>query len=199
MAKTFFLTIFITVASVIGISAQTIESSVLGAKDKFSDIKNRSNELERMRREADTPVRSENHEIRFPEIKEDFEQIQLINGDVLQPQAALSNPDLQAVYQAASEIKKRALRLHSNLFTTDTKKKFKIKAGNADDNAPVFDLKTGANELDIAIATFVKSSMFQNIQVVNSEDSQRAQKELENIVKLSAAIERQSARHANNK
>ncbi|MEP6924173.1 MAG: hypothetical protein ABI954_06895 [Pyrinomonadaceae bacterium] len=199
MKRTLFLTIFIVVGSVIGIFAQShVSEAVQNAKDRFSEFKNRSNELERMRRDADTPVRPATHEVKFPEIKEDFEQIQIINND-LQPNAALANPDLQAVYKAAGEIRKHALRLQSNLFVPDNKKKSKKKVVNADDNAQSFDLKNKANALEIAISNFIKNSMFQNIQVVNSEDSQRAQKDLENIIKLSEAIERQTANHENNK
>ncbi len=197
MKRTFLLTLVALVALAAGVSAQTIEDSVLRAKDRSSDIKNRSNELERMRREADTPDKPISHEVKFPEIKDDFERIQIVNGEVLQPTATQSKPDLPAVCQAASEIKKRAIRLHSNLFAPDTKKKPKKKSNNAGGSVQPFDLKAEAKELDTAIATFVKSSMFQNIQVVNSEDSQRAQKELENIIKLSAAIEGQTANREN--
>ena len=189
MKRTCLLTTLIVFASITGISAQTIEDSVLRAKDRSSDIKNRSNELERMRREADTPVKPASHEIRFPEIKEDFEQIQLNNFD-LQPSAALPKPDFRVISKAAGEIVKHAFRLQSNLFTSEPKRKSKKKSDKADENNPPFDLKTQANQLEAAIAGFVKSPMFQNIQVVNSEDSQRAQKELENIIKLSADIQR---------
>ena len=198
MRQTFLLTMIIVLASVVGALAQTADSAAQSAKDKFSDIKNRSNELERMRREADTPVKPEGHKIRFPEIKEDFEAIQLNNNE-LQPNAALPNPDCQAISKSAGEIVKHALRLQTNLFAANDKKKSKKKTVQTNENVAPFDLKTRANELEIAIAAFVKSPMFRNIQVVNSEDSQRAQKELENIIKLSAAIERQTANRDNNK
>ena len=195
MKKSFVLTIIFVIAAVTGVSAQAnVENAIQNAKDKFSDLKNRSFELERARREADAPLKPASHEIKFPEIKEDFEQIQLINSE-LQPNAAQASPDFKAVYQAASEIRKRALRLQANLFAPDAKKKSKKKLADTDENNKEVDLKTEANELEIAISNFIKNSMFQNIQVVNSDDSQRAQKELETVVKLSAAIERQTANH----
>lgn len=195
MKRTFVLAIVVVIITAMGVSAQSnVENAIQSARDKFSDLKNRSFELERTRRDADAPVKPTSHEVKFPEIKEDFEQIQLVNND-LQPNAAQANPDFKAVYQAASEIRKRALRLQSNLFAPDVKKKSKKKAADTNDNDKEVDLKTEANELEIAISKFIKNSMFQNIQVVNSEDSQRAQKELETVVKISSVMERQTANH----
>src|SRR5688572_3882836 len=59
-------------------------------RDSSTDLKGRSNEIERVRRDAekrDTEKRENPPITNFAEIKEDFERIQLINSDVLQARA----------------------------------------------------------------------------------------------------------------
>src|SRR4029450_2855779 len=67
--------------------ATAAQSSVLNTrgsspKDKAVEDKYRSDEMERVRRDADK--REERRDRSFPRIKEDFERIQVINNDVLQ-------------------------------------------------------------------------------------------------------------------
>src|SRR2546423_1152489 len=60
-----------------------------GASDKslsgdvMPGVKGRSNELERVKRDTEKPEKKNNAEETFPQIKEDFEQIQLVNSNVL--------------------------------------------------------------------------------------------------------------------
>ena len=42
--------------------------------------------------------------------------------------------------------------------------------------------------MDKSVNSFVHSSMFQNINLVNSDDSLKAQKDLETVIKTSFAI-----------
>jgi hypothetical protein len=86
MKKQLLLAILPLVLSVVSTSAQGgLEQAAKNARDQFSDIKNRSIELERMKREANKRPASDNSAPGFPEVKEDFEQIQKINSDFLQP------------------------------------------------------------------------------------------------------------------
>ena len=154
-------------------------------RDEMSPIKGRSNEMERVKRDAEKSNKPDKSESRttlnFAEIKEDFEHIQIINNDVLQ---ASGTPDYQVISESAAEIKKRATRLRSNLFPVESGKKSKEAKPASEDQ----ELKSLLTSLDNSIARFTHSPIFQNAKVVNPEDSTNAQRELENIIKLSTRI-----------
>ncbi|HEX6624517.1 MAG TPA: hypothetical protein VF064_12460, partial [Pyrinomonadaceae bacterium] len=66
-------------------------------------VRARSVEMERIRRDAAKPDRKPepSPEDRFPQIKEDFERMQIVNGDVLQAPGA---PDYARLAEAAEEL-----------------------------------------------------------------------------------------------
>ena len=97
---------------------------------------------------------------------------------------ASGTPDYQVISESAAEIKKRAIRLKSNLFPPESGKKSKEAKSAPEDQ----ELKSLLTLLDNSIASFTHSPIFQNAKVVNPEDSTNAQKELENIIKLSTRI-----------
>lgn len=170
-------------------SAQvSIEEAAKNARDKFSDVKNRSIELERMKRAANKRPAGDNSAPRFPEIKEDFEEIQKINGNVLELTAAKSPMNYPAVLKFASEINRRAVRLESNLFPSESgeKRDAKNKQSTVVDSQ---DIPTLLSALDESINNFVHSSLFQNVNlVVNLQDSLKAQNDLETVIAISFSI-----------
>lgn len=193
MSKRLFLVaVLVIMPTLTSVVAQTPGPPAGGSdknlRDEMSPIKGRSNELERVKRDAEKPEKSnkpDKPESRpapnFAEIKEDFERIQIINNDVLQ---ASGTPDYQVISESAAEIKKRATRLKSNLFPPESGKKSKEAKPAAEDQ----ELKSLLSLLDNSIASFTHSPIFQNAKVVNPEDSTNAQKDLENIIKLSTRI-----------
>lgn len=188
MTKQLLLAIILLFVSGIATFAQnSVEQAAKNARDQFTDIKNRSIELERMKREANKRPSSDNSTPKFPEIKEDFEQIQKINSDILRFTTLKMPADYTVVVKFASEIHHRAIRLKSNLFSTELKQKKEPK-----DKSQIFaepqDLKTLLAVLDKSINSFVHSSIFQNINLVNSQDSLDAQNDLETVIKLSNSI-----------
>ena len=158
-------------------------------RDSASDLKGRSNEIERVGRDAkksDSPPATPPAP-NFPEIKEDFERIQIINSDVLQAHASNGKPEYQRVSESAAEIKKRAIRLKSNLFAPKPTKQSKESKGN-EAGPEDQELKALLSLLDNAISSFTHSPIFQNSKVVNPQDSTNAQKDLDSIIKISARI-----------
>ncbi len=155
--------------------------------------------MERIRRDAAKPDRKPepSPEDRFPQIKEDFERMQIVNGDVLQAPGA---PNYARLAEAAEELKRRATRLSSNLFppTPERSRRRRKKDDGTKDAAGAEpdrrDLKSLLSALDESIARFVNSPIFQNTKVVNPEESAKARKELEEIIKLSARVEQEAAR-----
>lgn len=173
------------------VSPAAAQTGAIGDKNmKESDtIRARSAELERVRREATKPDRKAEptREEKFPQIKEDFERIQIVNGDVLQS----ARTDYARMAEAAEEVHRRAARLGANLFPPGPEKKPKAEIVEETDGR---DLKALLAALDKAVDRFVHSPIFQNIKVVNPQDSAKAKEELDEIVKLSARVEKEAAR-----
>ena len=161
-----------------------------GRRDKSIEDKYRSDEMERLRRESNTP---EYRPVttRFPQIKEDFERIQVINSELFQGNNSSSGLDHARILEAAGEIKKRATRLKSNLFPSASSARLKQIEKPSKERQ---DLKSLLTELDRAITSFVHNPMFENTRVVNPQDSERAERELEKIIVLSARTRKKAER-----
>lgn len=187
MVKQQFLVAVISLSLVIACSASA-QSPALGARtnsprDKALEDKYRSDEIERVRRNSVKP--EERPSRRFPQIKEDFERIQLINSDVLQANSTGRQLEYGKIAEAAAEVNKRAKRLKSNLFpstSTNTAKQTELRP-----EVPQ-DLKSLLRVLDHAVSEFVHNPIFENIKIVNPEDSTRAQGAIELIIKLSKRV-----------
>jgi hypothetical protein len=156
-------------------------------KDRSIEEKLRSDEIERVKRDAEKLATRPDPE--FPRIKEDFERIQIINNNVLQAQASGGALDYARISEAASEIKKRAARLKTKLFTSDSGKSPKEKETEADGAR---DLKSLLAELDGAISGFVTNPMFKRLRVVDAQHSAKARRDLERVIKLSARVRREA-------
>ena len=188
MMKKISLTIFLLGATVAATPAQSkADQTIANARDEFFDIKNRSIELERMKREAHKRTISENFTLKFPEIKEDFERIQKVNDELFNLTAAKTPLNNSAVLKFVSKINRRAGRLRSNLFPTEPEEKKDAK-NKQTISVESPDLKTQLSVLDKFINDFVHSSLFQNINLVNTADSQKTQKDLETVIIVSSAI-----------
>ena len=159
------------------------------AGDVMPGVKDRSNELERVKRDTAKSEKKDNAAETFPQIKEDFEQIQHVNSDVLQPGPAGAALDYTRISAAAAEIKKRATRLKTNLFGAEAEKQPKEKEEQGQQ-----DLKSLLVALDDAIANFVHNPIFQNTQTVNLADSAKAKHALEDVIRLSARVGKEAER-----
>lgn len=153
-------------------------------KGEMDGVRGRSSEIERVKRDAEKPDKKagKTPEDKFPQIKEDFERIQIVNSEVLQAGGA---PDYGRLSEAAEEMRKRAARLKSNLFAPESEKK---KKGEVVEEKDQPDLKSLLSALDGALARFISSPMFQNIKVVNPQDSANAKHDLDEVIKLSTRL-----------
>jgi hypothetical protein len=191
MIKNLLFAIFLICVSTVAVSAQlNPEQSVINARDQFFDIKNRSIEMERMKREVDKQPVRENFKLKFPEIKEDFEQIQKINAEVIQINAVDTPLNYTAISNLVAEINHRANRLRSNLFSAVSKTK--KEANNKQQIVETQNIKKLINALDKAINSFVHNAIFKNVNVVDPDDSLKAQKDLELAINLSNAIKQKT-------
>ena len=202
MNKRLFLAVTLISLSVLCSSAVAQEHGPpAGGSDKnlreaASDLKGRSVEMERVSREAKKPDKEKSttpQPANFAEIKEDFERMQIVNDDVLQPAGESATIDYQRVLESAQEIEKRAARLRNNLFGVRREKQSKDKKPPAESqdskpSAETQDLKSLIIGLDNSINSFAHSPMFRNTQVVTPDDSLAAQKELDKIIKISGDL-----------
>lgn len=189
MLRQFAAALLFLFAATASTSAQsTLEQAAKNARDQFTDIKNRSIEMERAKRDAARTPQSADSTVRFPEIKEDFEEIQKINDEILRLNNGKTALDFAAVSKRAAEINRRAARLKSNLFSAEPKQK-----KNADPKPPAAaapDVKRLLSDLDKAINRFVHSSIFQNIKLVDSRASLDAQNDLEAVIKITSQLKK---------
>lgn len=186
MMKKFLLTFFLLCAAGGAAQAQTPEAAISAARERYSDIKNRSNEMERMKREANKRTVGENFTLNFPAIKEDFEKIQKLNDSLFKLNAAETPPANSSVLKLVAEIHRRAARLNSNLFPTEAEAEKTAKNKQPDGESR--EIKTLLAVLDKSVNSFVHSSVFQNINLVNTTDSLKAQKDLETVISVSGAL-----------
>lgn len=188
MIKKLLAAIFLlNVSAAVGAAQINPEQSVLNAREQFSDIKKRSMELERIKRDANRKSVSENFTLNFRAIKEDFEQIQKLNSSILELNVVQMPENLPALSKFVSEIKRRAARLRSNLFSSETDENAE-PANEPQNVSEKQDVAMLLVALDKSLDSFVRSPVFQNINLVNSDESLKAQQDLENIIKISAAI-----------
>ena len=174
-----------------------------GAGDRNAgdrNIKDRSMELERIKREADKPLHKNEaaNTARFEEIKEDFENIQRLQDEVLKAYTTSKEVAVQTIATNAGEINKRAIRLESNLFPPPPEEKKSSKKSKDAQKEPAKeepapgplpeDLKTLIVEQDNILARFVTNPMFTNPTVANVNDQVVARTDLQRVIRLSAAL-----------
>ena len=116
--KLFFAIILLNVFVSAAAAQLNPEQAILSAKDQFFDIKKRSIELERLKRDANKPPAKEDLSANFPQIKKDFEQIQKVNDNLFRLTNEKKQINHNAVLKFRSQINDRASRLKSILFMT---------------------------------------------------------------------------------
>ena len=173
-----------------------------GAGDKSvenRDIKDRSNELERIKRDADKPDRKNetSPEVNFQQVKEDFETIQKLQDDIISAYSKSKEINYTRISGDAARMNQSATRLESNLFPPSAEKKKDKKAAqesNAQPTEPALpqDVKRLIVEQDNTLTAFVSNPMFTNPQVVNQDNNAKARSDLKRLIRLSAALQQEA-------
>jgi hypothetical protein len=129
----------------------------------------------------------------LPQIKEDFERIQLIEREMMKSVFVDVLVDYQQIQKASAEIKKRAARLKTNLAYPEPlnrSKARKNRPGNSDE-----DIKMSLANLDQSIMSFVVNPIFQlQQQVVETQLAMKAVSDLLDIIELSEATKKHAER-----
>lgn len=193
------------------ISAQ--QDPPAGAGDKNLEdrnVKSRSIDLERVKRDADK-LDPKNQApaippVRFQEIKDDFEGLQLRQDEIRKVYSEGKQVDTAKIAAVADVMNASATRLHGNLFplpVEEPKSKKKPK-GQKEQPAKVEplseplpqDLRSMIVAQDDALAAFVANPMFTNPQVSNVDSNVKAQADLKKLIRLTAALSEMAAKNS---
>lgn len=215
LAKMLVLIIFLlAVAMFSSVSAQTTAPPGAGDRDlRDTNVKGRSNELERIDREArkadnnktskSAKVKNEKESedrlaAKYEEIKTDFEQIQQSQNSIVSTYTTGEKIDYGQIGKFAMEINKSAIRLNSNLFPP-AEEKSDAKKEEKTESKTTKSVKELIVDLDNNIGSFAASPMFQNLRVVDSKVAEKAQLDLAQIIALSAALNQESLKMTSDK
>lgn len=174
-----------------------------------NSVKMRSVELDRIKKEANkeaTVRREDGVELNFGIIKNDFEGIQKAQDKIVAGYQASKGIDYKQINKSAAEMTEMAIRLKANLFRTNAdaakadKEEEKVKPEIA--GKPEMEKKSIRDliiNLDNAIGSFVSNTMFANLKTVDLELNEKAQTDLDEIIKLSNALWLESKKSEANK
>lgn len=183
-----------------------------GASDKSLEdrnIKSRSIELERIKRDANKPDPGNQRQpdkmlaAKFQDIKEDFEQIQLSQSEIITAYTKGKEIDFGKVSAKAEQINKRGVRLKENLFPSVSENQNDKKTKNGKSNVELLplpqDVKTLIVEMDNTLAAFTANPIFTNPQVVNPDNNVKAKSDLEKLIRLSGALKQKAEKASRQK
>lgn len=171
--------------------AQTREARRVEMETRQRDLWN----LERAKRR---PAERDERPL-YRQVSEDFEKLQLSSYNLSGAIGSTAALDYELIRAEAAEIRKRAARLVTTLKLPAPEKERKQKKGEPPAAAVVAavapDLKSAIVALESAVKSFVWNPVFQQSGVVDVQNSARAGRDLEDIIKLSEQI-RKSAEAA---
>jgi hypothetical protein len=124
----------------------------------------------------------------FPQINEDFQQIQIIHNEIvrmLKPDKAL---DYERLSDLTGDMKKRGVRLRENLALPEPEQSVSqpTHSESVDDAL----LRKSIAELHDLVASFVANPIFKNLAVVDAKVIDVARENLDNIISMSDQIKR---------
>jgi hypothetical protein len=122
------------------------------------------------------------------EMQKDFTRLQIINKELLRAALGNSTLDQKFVLKSVSEIRERAERLNKNLALPE----LDSTAGQSRTNLPAGPdhLKRSVMRLGTLIFSFVDNPFFREISVVDTKQTMKARRDLEDIIELSGEIKR---------
>jgi hypothetical protein len=200
MKKTFLLIAFLfAFAFCASVRAQVTPPPGAGDKDlRDTNVKGRSNELERIDRESRKDVKNSKSKnepeedrlaAKFPEIKEDFETIQTAQATIVNAYTTSEKINYAQIAEAAAAVNKKALRLKANLFPPVKDEKSKEKKDEKKEEKPLSkSVRELIVDLDNAVGAVVASPMFQNLRVIDPKVAEKTKSDLETVIKISDAL-----------
>lgn len=157
-------------------------------------IRMRSLQMERFKRDsykARIPKTSEEIAFKFKEIKEEFESIQKLQTSIIKIYTTGKTIDYAKISHYSAELLKKAVKLNDNLFVSNHSETQSKTEKKEEKTKSVRDLII---DLDKSIASFVSSPIFSDNKLVDSNVSEKAGIDLEQIIKLSEMLFKEAKR-----
>lgn len=194
MKKSFLSILVMLVTSVFSSVYSQVTPPGAGDKDlRDNNIRMRSVEIERVKREAakgNSPlflVINSDIESKYPQIKEDFESIQISQAAIIKAYTTGEKIDYTIIESSAEVINRNAKRLDSNLFASRMEKK-----ENKSKQKEAINIKNLIVELDNAIGSFVSSKMFLDLKVIDPETAKKTRVDLASIMELADKLSKEA-------
>ena len=162
-------------------STRTIEQLL---RERQKTIYSRAMEDE-MRRPAERD--EEKLRLALAQISEDYEHIQHVNNDLARSTSDPNALDLKLAADSASEIRKRAERLLSNLALPEPPADMERVRMPAEGEEH---LRPSLGMLRRLVERFVRSPLFREVGVIDAQVSTRARRDLEGIIELSGRLKK---------
>ena len=163
------------------------------------DIRLRSIELERIKREA---AKSDPNaygainpkiEAKFSQIKEDFESIQISEAAIIKAYKMSKEIDYKLISSSANDINKKSKRLDTNLFLYKVEPDETVKTVKKEDKKAL-DIKDLIINLDKAMGEFVTSKFFLDHKTIDAAVAKKARMDLANILKASEMLAKEAGK-----
>jgi hypothetical protein len=197
MKKIILLVFLVLVTSVFSnVFGQRETPAGAGDKNLGDDgIKLRSVELERIKRDANkndpasfAPINAE-IKAKFPQIKEDFESVQILEAAIIKAYTTGQTIDYSLIQTSAEGINKKAKRLDSNLFASKLEKQDDKSKEKTEKQKSIKELIVA---LDNSISSFVSSKIFGNVNVIEPAVAVKTRTDLVNILDLSEKLSKEA-------
>jgi hypothetical protein len=126
----------------------------------------------------------------FPQINEDFQQIQIIHNEIVRMLKPDKKLDYERLTDLTGDMKKRSVRLRENLALPDSDQSVAQPANDAPVDEELMTKSIG--ELHDLIVSFVANPIFKNLGVVDANVIYAARVNLDNIISMSDQIKREA-------
>lgn len=144
-----------------------------------------------LEKESRLPAETSRPSLAYMQIKQDFLQLQTVNNRMMETTFANNVVDYKGIAEASAEIKKRAARLKTNLPLPEQENgEHAEQPLKGWDELDLGQVKPALKALDDLIMSFVSNPIFQKPQVVDLQQSAKARRELDAIIRLSAKIKK---------
>lgn len=160
------------------------------------NIKTRSIEMDRMKQESErteaalfAPI-NKDISAKFPQIKEDFEGVQMLDSSIIKAYSTGKTIDYKTISVFADEISKKSKRLDANLFAVPGENKDDKSGADKTNDKPakVKSVRDLIIDLDTAIGDFVSSKIFANIKVIEPAVAIKTRSDLLRVIDLSEKL-----------
>lgn len=157
-------------------------------------IRMRSLQMERFKRDnykARIPKTSEEIALKFKEIKDEFESIQKLQASIIKTYTTGKTIDYSKISHYSAELLKKAVKLNENLFVSNINEAENKLDKKEEKSKTVRELII---LMDKSIGSFITSPIFSDNKLIDSNVSEKAGIDLEQIIKLSEMLFKEAKR-----